>query len=82
VVVDAIDWYWSELQVVKLAQVRSLVGVAMTASYWLAEHVVSAAQVRSDEDVAGTVSNCHWVQTVKAWQGSVIDTRYWPTGQP
>jgi hypothetical protein len=82
VAVGAIDWYWPAPQVVKPAQVRSLVSVARTDSYWLAEHVVSAAQVRSDEDVAATISYCHWVQTVKAWQGSVIDTRYWPAGQP
>jgi hypothetical protein len=82
VAVDAIDGYWSAPQVVKLAQVRSLVGVARTDSYWLAVHVVRDAQVRSDEDVAATVSYCHWVQMVKAWQGSVIETRYWPAGQP
>jgi hypothetical protein len=82
VLVDAIDWNWSAPQVAKLAQVRSLVGVAMIDSYWLEEHVASVVQVRSDEVVAGTVSYCHWVQTVKAWQGSVIETRYWPAGQP
>jgi hypothetical protein len=79
---DAIDWNWSAPQVVKLAQVRSLVGVATTDSYSLSEHVVGVTQVRSDEEVAGTVSYCHWVQAVKAWQGFVIETRYWPTGQP
>jgi hypothetical protein len=82
VAVGAIDWNWSAPQVVRLAQVRSLVGVAIIDSYSLEEHVVSDVQVRSDEAVAATVSNCHWEQTVKTWQGSVIDTRYWPAGQP